>query len=102
MDEEGGEIEIDDRDHFIEEESSYDVAFDPVSPPGLGRGAGRYGASRWRQAQQFLDDLTDYRVERQGVKKEEFLEKMEKWAFEGKRIQKSGSSFRFKPLSWDE
>ena len=102
MDEDGGETEIEDCDHFIEEESSYDVAFDPVAPPGLGRGAGRYGASRWRQAQQFFDDLADYRMGREGMRKEEFLGKMEKWALEGKVIEKNGLYFRSKPLSGDE
>ena len=102
LDEDGGETEIEDRDRFPEEESSYDVAFNPVAPPGLGRASGRYGASRWRQAQSFFDDLTDYRMGREGMRKEEFLGKMEKWASEGKVIEKNGSYFRSKPLSGDK
>ena len=102
LDEDSGEIEIEDHDDFAREELSYDGAFNPVAPPGLGRATGRHGSSRWRQAEHFFDDLADYRMEREGLRKEAFVGKIEKWVFEGKMIEKNGSYFRSTPLSWDE
>ena len=102
MDEDSGEIEIEDRDDFAREELCYDGAFNPVAPPGLGRAAGRHGSSKWRQAEHFFDDLADYRMEREGLRKEAFLGKIEKWVSEGKMIEKNHLYVHSKPLSWDE
>ncbi len=101
--EKGGNFKTtpDELDDEIEESLSSDGSFLSSAPPGLGRAVGRRGASRWWRANRFFNDLEDYWIERKGAVEQSFWGKMEKLEFQRKMIQKNGSQFHYKPLSWE-
>jgi len=72
LDESCEEIETEGRDSFVEEPLSSDGFFLSPAPPELGRGTGRYGASPWRRARNFFNDLANYWIEKKSVTKLEF------------------------------
>lgn len=72
LDESCEEIETEGRDSFVEEPLSGDGFFLSPAPPELGRGSGRYGASPWRRARNFFNDLADYWIEKKSAAKLEF------------------------------